>query len=79
MEGVRRVLYGLNKLVQLPPGSTVYVPEGEKDVETFWARGLNATCNPMGAGEFLPEYVRSLQGFHVVLIEDNDSKGWKHV
>ncbi len=79
IKGVRRVLYGLDKLRRLPPGSTVYVPEGEKNVETCWARGLNATTSPMGAGNFLPEYAESLRGFHVILLEDNDSKGYRHV
>jgi hypothetical protein len=78
IRGVRRILYRTNKLAKLPPGSTVYVVEGEKDVEALEAVGLVATSNPMGAGNWLPCYSEQLAGHNVFIIEDNDEAGRAH-
>jgi len=50
--GVPRVLYRLPELTNADPGEWVYVVEGEKDVDSFAAQGLVATCNPGGAGKW---------------------------
>lgn len=78
IEGVRRVLYRLPTLVGLPPGTTVFVCEGEKDVEALEKLGLVATCNPMGAKKWKKDYSPFLAGHHVVILEDNDDDGRKH-
>lgn len=80
--GVRRVLYRLPELLAADPAATVYVVEGEKDVETLRRRGLVATCNPGGAGKwkFLdPASTQgALGGRSVTVIADADEVGRKH-
>lgn len=75
LDGVRRVLYKLPDVLSnlaKKPGRPVFVLEGEKDVETAWALGLTATCNPMGAGKWLPAYSKLLAGQNVIVIPDED-------
>ena len=78
MDGVRRVLYHLDKL----QGQTVaYVCEGEKDADRLWAIGLPSTTNAGGAGKWKPEYTARLKAAsveHVVILPDNDEPGRKH-
>jgi putative DNA primase/helicase len=78
LNGVRRVLYRLPELLAADPNATVFVCEGEKDVDNLRARGLVATCNPMGAGKWRPEYSESLRGRKVAVIADNDQAGRDH-
>ncbi|MGC9986274.1 MAG: hypothetical protein ABSF35_21970 [Polyangia bacterium] len=78
VEGVRRVLYRLPELLAADPSETVYVVEGEKDVETLRASGLVATTNPGGALKWRREYGESLRGRHVVILPDNDDVGHTH-
>ena len=48
--GTRRVPYRLPELIKaVAAGQTIYIPEGEKDVESLRAIGLAATTNPGGA------------------------------
>ena len=42
------------------------------------ARGRAATCNPMGAGKWRPEYANALTGANVVVIADRDDPGLAH-
>ncbi|HEY1599246.1 MAG TPA: hypothetical protein VGG64_06565 [Pirellulales bacterium] len=78
LKGVRRVLYRLPELLAADPTATVFVPEGEKDVDRLRRLSLVATCNPMGAGKWRDEYSDHLRGRHVVILEDNDDAGRKH-
>jgi len=79
LDGVRRVLYRLPEvLAAIAEGRAVYLVEGEKDVETLRALGRTATCNPMGAGKWRPEYSESLRGATVVIIADRDEPGRNH-
>jgi predicted P-loop ATPase len=75
LDGVRRVLFRLPTLgdVQL-----VLVAEGEKDVLALVKLGFTATCNPMGAGKWQPEYSEQLAGKDVVIFPDRDKPGEKH-
>lgn len=58
---------------------TIWVVEGEKDVENLQKRGFFATCNPGGAGKWLPEHTDTLRGAkEVVVCVDNDMAGYKH-
>lgn len=79
LRGVRRVIYRLPEVLEaVKNGTTVFVVEGEKDVETLFEWGLVATTNPMGAGKWQDEYSRYLCGADVVIIPDNDDPGRKH-
>ena len=66
INGVRRVLYRLPELIAAPPGATIWVPEGEKDVDLLRSLGLVSTTNPGGASKrgtkWLPEYNEYLAG-----------------
>lgn len=81
LEGVRRVLYRLHEVVQDDSDRTVYIPEGEKDVDALTERGYLATCNSGGAGKWgtVANLAREvLAGRDVVVIADNDDVGRKH-
>src|SRR5262249_48635601 len=53
LNGNRRVVYRLPDILE---AEEVFIVEGEKDVETLRAFNYPATCNPMGAGKWRPEY-----------------------
>jgi hypothetical protein len=78
--GARRVPYRLPELVAAcAAGKTVWVVEGEKDVETLRGLGLTATCNPGGAGKWRPEYAAHFKGAAAVhIIPDDDAPGREH-
>jgi putative DNA primase/helicase len=84
IKGLRPILYRLPELIAAPPGSRVYVAEGEKDVENLRNLGLIATTNPGGAtkpsnrSKWHTEYTRYLVGFDVVILPDNDDAGQAH-
>ena len=75
----QRILYQLGAIQHArASGRTVYVVEGEKDVDTLLARGLLATTNVGGAGKWLSQYAEALVDCHVVVIADNDAPGRAH-
>lgn len=80
LEGVRRVLYRLPELkAALAAGRTIFICEGEKDVDTLAEHGFAATCNPMGAGKWQSEHTGTLRdAVRVVVIADKDEPGRKH-
>ena len=84
IKGVRRVLYRLPEvLAAVAEGRTVYICEGEKDVEAARSLGLVATCNAMGAdngsgNKWLPEFAELLRGANVVVVPDQDDPGIRH-
>lgn len=57
---------------------TIYIPEGEKDVEALRRLGFTATCNPMGAGKWPEHFAEHFVGMDVVILPDNDPSGRKH-
>lgn len=75
-----KLLYRLPEVSQqLQKGGTIYITEGEKDVETAYRHGLVATCNLGGAGKWTDELSESLKGASsVIIIADNDEPGRKH-
>ncbi|MBI5093854.1 MAG: AAA family ATPase, partial [Candidatus Hydrogenedentes bacterium] len=76
---VRRVPYRLPELIEaMKRGATVYIVEGEKDVETLRTLGLTATCNSGGAGKWLSGFAEYFPGAKAVIIPDNDKPGRKH-
>lgn len=79
LAGVPRVLYRLPAVLRAcERGEAIYIAEGEKDVEALRVDGFTATCNPMGAGKWLPEYSEYLRGATCVVIADNDAPGLAH-
>jgi len=79
MEGVRRILYRLQEvLAAKDEGRTIYLVEGEKDVETLRSKGEVATTAPMGAGKWTVEYTKMLEGATIVIIADADATGRAH-
>jgi hypothetical protein len=78
---VRRVLYRLPELLKAETGETVYIVEGEKDVESLRSLGLTATTNPGGAsqsGKWLEEFNDYLKNRTVIILPDNDGVGRTH-
>lgn len=79
VKGVRQVPFRLPELLaDLDAGRTVFVVEGEKDVERLRAKGVPATCNAGGAGKWRPELVDHFRGADVVILPDNDDAGRDH-
>ncbi|PRX90848.1 DUF3987 domain-containing protein [Allonocardiopsis opalescens] len=75
----RRVPYRLPQiLAAVRAGTTVYIAEGERDCNTLERHGLEATCNPGGAGKWRQEYAEHLSGADVVVIADRDDPGLDH-
>ncbi|MCK4415190.1 MAG: hypothetical protein KAY32_16785 [Candidatus Eisenbacteria sp.] len=77
LEGVRPVLYGLPALLARSE-EPVFIPEGEKDADRLGELGLLATTNPMGAGNWRPEYSEFLRERDVRILPDNDEPGRRH-
>lgn len=76
---VERPLYRLPEVLEgIRSGATVFVCEGEKDVEAARAVGAVATCNPHGAGKWRPEHSKALKGGDVIVVADRDEPGRKH-
>lgn len=75
MQGVKPVPYRLPAVLS---ANTVFIVEGEKDVDALTRIGLTATCNAMGAGKWTSEHASYLRGKQVRIIPDNDDAGRKH-
>lgn len=74
-----RILYQLSAVdFARTTGASLYVPEGEKDVDRLISLGIPATCNVGGAGAWLPHYGESLAGCHLVVVADNNVPGRAH-
>lgn len=78
VKGVRQVPYRLPELLASPPNKSVYVVEGEKDVDRLAALGVVATCNAGGAGKWRKEHSECLKDRTVIVIPDNDDAGRDH-
>ena len=78
-KGVRRVLYRLPQvLAAVADGLRVFICEGEKDAGALEQAGFAATCNPGGAGKWMPDYTAALKGASVCIIADKDNVGRAH-
>lgn len=75
MNGQAPVLYNLTAFKD---ASTLFVCEGEKDVETLRQYGYVGTTNFDGAGKWRPEYNRHFAGRVVFVLPDNDAPGRRH-
>lgn len=79
VKGVRQVPYRLPELLEaLDNGRTVFIVEGEKDVDRLKALGITATCNAGGAGKWKAEFGDFFRHASVVIIPDNDDAGHDH-
>lgn len=82
LRGARRVLYRLPELQRADKRRVVFIPEGEKDVESLVRLGEIATTNQGGAsGTKLweqAEFRDALHGRSVVILPDNDEPGRRH-
>jgi hypothetical protein len=79
LQGVSRLPYRLPDLIAaVDDGKTIYIVEGEKDVETMFAHGFVATCNSGGAGKWVAEFGEYMAGAKVIIIADKDDPGRKH-
>lgn len=78
MKGVRYVPYNLPQVIE---ADTVYIVEGEKDVESLKSIGLVATTTVGGAESFRKrknEYIKFFQNKTIYIIPDNDEAGKKY-
>jgi hypothetical protein len=68
------------RLMAVLSAETVYLPEGERDVETIEDWGLVASCNPGGCGgsELYAGWQGYFGGRHIVILPDNDRPGRMH-
>lgn len=83
-EGTEKVLYNLPAVLAAGKiGETVWITEGEKDVDRLTSLGITATCNFEGAGtgktKWRPEYSKALHGVGCVnIVADRDEAGIAH-
>ena len=84
-DDLQKPLYRLPQILRaVDDGETVWIVEGEKDVETLVdGFGLQATTNPGGAGgagqkKWMPHHSDALAGANVAIIVDNDEPGYHH-
>ncbi|MBI5184882.1 MAG: AAA family ATPase [Nitrospinae bacterium] len=75
LEGITPTLYHLSEVLK---AETVYICEGEKDVDNLRSLGLTATCNSGGAGKWRKEYAESLKDKDVAIFPHNDTPGQQH-
>ena len=73
-KGCRLVPYNLPAVIA---ADTVYIVEGEKDVDTLKKMEIAGTCSPDGAGpgKFKMEYARYFHDKTIYIIADNDNAG----
>ena len=77
INGCRKILYRLPQLLYgISHSLTIFLVEGEKDVETLLAHTLIATT-ARGALEWEEEFTQMLQNSDVVILYDNDKTGVK--
>jgi|Deesub1362A_J573_1020465.scaffolds.fasta_scaffold00319_16 5S rRNA maturation endonuclease (ribonuclease M5)/archaellum biogenesis ATPase FlaH len=75
LQDVHLVPYNLPEVLK---AKSLIIVEGEKDVNNLRTIGLTATCNPMGAGKWKPEYNQYFEGKKIAILSDNDEPGKKH-
>lgn len=77
-KSVRKVLYNLRDILQLPADQWAFVVEGERDADRLQAHSLTATTNPGGSGKWHLVDSSPLYGKRVAIIPDFDAAGEKH-
>jgi 5S rRNA maturation endonuclease (ribonuclease M5) len=75
----RRVMYRLPEVIQaIKDGRRIWIVEGEKDVHSLETINEVATCNPGGAGKWLPAMSEVLREATVTVVADRDAPGQAH-
>ncbi|ABS66337.1 AAA ATPase [Xanthobacter versatilis] len=79
LKGVQLVPYHLPELIEaISQDRTIYIVEGEKDVDRLGRLNIPATCNAGGAGKWRDEFAAYFTGADIVIIPDNDDAGRDH-
>ena len=78
LDGVCRVPYKLPELLAAPADTTVFLVEGEEDVDRLSGQGLVATTSDGGAGQWRAEFNSYFEGRPVVILPDNDRPGLRY-
>jgi 5S rRNA maturation endonuclease (ribonuclease M5) len=77
--GIKKPLFNLMEVrAAVIAGRSVWIVEGEKDVEALRAAGEVATCNAGGAGKWNPDHALELIGANVIVVPDQDEAGRNH-
>ena len=76
LDGVGHTIYRHPEVeVAIAEGKTVFLPEGEKDADTFVEWGLCGSTNSGGAQHWTPELAALFKDADVVIPVDNDQVG----
>ena len=75
LNGATRYLYRLPELIS-SAAERIWIPEGEKDVDSLCKLGLTATTSGGASDPWLPEFSKYLVGRDVVILTDVDGIGW---
>lgn len=82
MKGTPTILYKLPELAAaLEASDTIWIAEGERDVDALHAAGVVATCNTGGAGKWrdeLSEPFAQMTGERILIVQDKDTPGRAH-
>ncbi len=79
VRGIEPLPYRLPELIAAVKARyTVFVAEGEKDVDHLRAAGIDATCNSGGAGKWRASFSKYFEGANVVIVPDHDAPGRAH-
>ena len=79
LAGIEPTIYRLPEVIAArEAGDTIFIAEGEKDVETLRAAGCIATCNSGGATKWKESFAEHFSGADVVIVRDKDEKGNEH-
>jgi hypothetical protein len=78
-KGVEKVLFRLPETLRaIQADKIIFVCEGERDCLAMAERGLQAACNPGGAGKWQDSFSETLRGADVSIIADKDTAGRAH-
>jgi len=78
--GLKKPIYRYPQIKSaIEQGLPIYVAEGEKDVATLVTAGVQATCNPGGAGSWQANHTKALaKASQVFIVPDRDAVGMSH-
>lgn len=79
-KGITPIPYRLPEVLEaIKSGQTIFITEGEKDVNNLFKIGVVATCNHGGAGKWRESHAKYFPNeTKVVVLTDNDDPGRQH-